>query len=387
LEEMLQMLHVHTASSLVLLIVWASILQESNCFAEISGSCNGLFGIHIPNQVFGDGGYRIVLENPAVGSDANRIVTVAIRHVFFFDNFNPADLNKTLGTGIYSGFLIKSYDPVNGMPLGLFQQPLPPHTALYDGCPVPETAVTHILSKAQLEEGEGGFSAKSQLAVRLKFSWPASSAIAFQLFVVEGPNRWFEVRGLSVSGEIASIVPREPPLGCLPQASVGSVLVGFTPVMLVVLVGLLLMLESTAAIINQLNHVFVLGPKYEGLCPSESKLSPGYWLHLLTFGAWETIAAATVVEAIAHVAFFSTQVGALFLAAASVPCPLSISACTHRRRKYSSFTKVVGTDRGMLPLGRSVSGSVRWVLGCCRYGCVLWDARAAILHSAPPNPR
>ena len=86
-------------------------------------------------------------------------------------NVSQEVANQTLGTGIYAGFLIKSYDPYTGLPLGSFQEPLPPYTIFYDGCNPPQSAVSHSLTNDEINEGVQ-YCAEPPL--ELQFTWPAA---------------------------------------------------------------------------------------------------------------------------------------------------------------------------------------------------------------------
>jgi hypothetical protein len=271
-----------------------------------------LYGIHLPNEGGGDGGYRIFVDHSSVNADGNRVAKISIQHILFINDTDASLRNSSLGTGVFAGFLLKSYDPVSGSPLGSFRSPLPTNTMFYPGCPVPECAISHSFNEEQIEADEHEFSLEEE-EFSLTFAWPATKRVAFQFFVVEGETVWFEVRSMDVYGTI----PPEPPFGCLPQVSVNYLVVGLLPIGVMLFVGLMLSLESTSTVISQLNHIFVLGPKFSRGAGS-SRLSARYWMTFLTFGAWDVIVAASVVEAIAYALFFSTQAVALVLASAWV---------------------------------------------------------------------
>jgi hypothetical protein len=310
-----------------LLLCFLTCWKCAISYPNMAGSCNGLYGVHIPNKGGGDGGYRISIEDSHIGSDGNRIASIAIQHVRFLSDFNPHITNYTMGMGAFTGFLMKSYDPESGVPFGSFLAPLPPKTMHYSGCPSPASAISHSFSSEHLNSGENIFALQSGFS--LQFSWPATKPVAFQLFVVESTHTWFEV----YSSSIAETIPPVPPLGCLPELSTAFVLVGFLPLAVLVLAGLLLGLESTSAALSRLSHIFILGPKYAGGDGGDAhgggrvaRLRRWLWRMAddVTFGAWETIAGATVVEFLAHALFFSTQGAALISAITWVrpPSPL-----------------------------------------------------------------
>jgi hypothetical protein len=277
-------------------------------YSEMSGSCNGLFGIHLPSSVSGDGGYKIGIQDSHIGSDGYRKATIAIEHVRFMNGVSETVLNSTVGTGGFRGFLLKAYDPYTGNPLGSFLKPLPAHTMFYNGCPSPQSSISHHFTPEEVEAQENFFVLQTGFVIL--FTWPATQTVAFQLFVVEGLTTWFEV----LVADHTDMIPPPPPLSCLPEVSTAFVLVGFLPLAVLTIAGLLLGLESTSALLSRLNHVFVLGPKYSGWTDAGAGRSLSYWADVLTFGAWETVAGATVVEAVAHTLFWSTQAAALICA-------------------------------------------------------------------------
>jgi hypothetical protein len=143
-----------------------------SCFPEMAGNCNGLYGVHVPNlEGGGDGGYVLTLSDAVVASNGDRVAKVIIQHLRFMTNVSEEILNRTLGTGEYAGFLIKSYDPYTGLPLGSFQLPLPPRTMIYGGCSPPESAVCHSITEEDIE-AELEFSGEEPLEI--PFAWPAT---------------------------------------------------------------------------------------------------------------------------------------------------------------------------------------------------------------------
>jgi hypothetical protein len=136
-------------------LAWLLIVPYAVSFPQMAGNCNGLYGVHLPNtEGAGNGGYRIELSDASVASDGQRVAKIVINHLRYINNISEENLNETLGSGVYAGFLIKSYDPYTGLPLGTFKQPLPPHTAYYRGCSPSETAVSHFFTEEEIEERE-----------------------------------------------------------------------------------------------------------------------------------------------------------------------------------------------------------------------------------------
>ena len=157
------------------IVLWLCSVTYTLGFPETAGNCNGLYGVHLPNsEGGGDGGYRIKLSDASVASNGHRVAKIAIEHLRYDSNISEEIRNATLGSGLYAGFLIKSYDPYTGLPLGAFQQPLPPYTVLYTGCSPAESAVSHSLTDKDIEDGvqygDGG-------PLELSFAWPATRSV------------------------------------------------------------------------------------------------------------------------------------------------------------------------------------------------------------------
>ena len=145
-------------------------------FPNLAGNCNGLYGAHLPNSFGGgDGGYVISVSDSVVASNGNRVAKVLIQHLRFMNNVSQTIANNTLGTGFYVGFLLKSYDPYTGLPLGSFQQPLPPYTVFYDGCSPPQSAISHSLTDDDIEQG---VQYVTDPPLELLFTWPATMYVS-----------------------------------------------------------------------------------------------------------------------------------------------------------------------------------------------------------------
>ncbi len=173
-------------------------MQLASCFPEMAGNCNGLYGVHIPNlEGGGNGGYVLTMSDAVVASNGDRVAKVIIQHLRFMANVSEEVLNQTLGTGEYAGFLIKSYDPYTGLPLGSFRRPLPPRTMIYAGCSPPESAVCHSITEEDIE-AELEFSGEEPL--ELSFAWPATRSDALP----------------TPAGFPTTATGRIPPSNCLP---------------------------------------------------------------------------------------------------------------------------------------------------------------------------
>ena len=156
-----------------LLVAVCVFFQQCSGYPQMAGNCNGLYGMHLPNSLGGgNGGYLLQISDASVASSGDRRAKVVIQHLRFLPNISQEVLNKTLGTGLYSGFLLKSYDPYTGLPLGQFgaNAELPPNTMLYVGCIVPESAITHTFTSQQILDGVP----VTNTQLEIPFSWPAA---------------------------------------------------------------------------------------------------------------------------------------------------------------------------------------------------------------------
>ncbi len=120
--------------------VWLGILLLSlssgaHGYAEISGSCNGVYGVHLPNEGGGDGGYKVVVskETRPNANTGQIFANVTIQHVSLIDTSSHAEIEIARGSGSFRGFLLKSFDQGTGEPLGTFMHPLPKGSTLYEG--------------------------------------------------------------------------------------------------------------------------------------------------------------------------------------------------------------------------------------------------------------
>jgi hypothetical protein len=112
-------------------------------YAAISGSCNGVWGVHLPNSDGGgNGGYKLVMGPISVDSKGNHTASVSITHVSFTSN-STQEVQAAKGTGYYRGFLLKAFDPYTGLLVGTFNGPLPANTMHYDGCSRRQSAISH----------------------------------------------------------------------------------------------------------------------------------------------------------------------------------------------------------------------------------------------------
>ena len=205
-------------------ITFLFLLSGVHGYAEISGSCNGVYGVHLPNEGGDDGGYRVVVSKEASPSTITGLffANVSIQHVSLIDTLSRNEIEVT-GSGSFQGFLLKSFDKVTGEPLGTFMDPLPKRCTFYAGCSSPRSAISHIVDGEQSEPniyyGDG--------TVAFRFSWPPNAEVGFQLFVVETLTRWFEVREPSQGGAagVGGL-----PMDCRPPLSPAAVAIGFAPV-------------------------------------------------------------------------------------------------------------------------------------------------------------
>ena len=140
---------------LLALCIWTCSMHVAWGYSDISGSCNGVYGVHLPNsEGGGDGGYRLIVGPITVDVKGNRTAAVSIQHTRFISNVSNVsvhsvsvqDWQATTGPGFYRGFLLKAFDPYTGLPLGAFNAPLPPNTALYYGCSRAQSAVSHAMA-------------------------------------------------------------------------------------------------------------------------------------------------------------------------------------------------------------------------------------------------
>jgi hypothetical protein len=291
-------------------IAFLFLLSGVNGYTEISGSCNGVYGVHLPNEGVGDGGYRIVVSKEA-NSSANAgsfFANVSIQHVSLIMS-SLTEIEAATGSGSFQGFLLKSFDKVTGEPLGAFMDPLPKGCTFYAGCTSPNSAISHVVDGDQsgpnIYYGDG--------TVVFRFSWPSNAEVAFQLFVVETLTRWFEVRELS-QGAAASVDGL--PMDCRPQISPAAVAIGFAPVWILLAGALLYSPQHLHSARRTLSAA--LNTPLAGLCkpgrPVRSvAAAAGVALRAVTFDAWGALAFADMGDRLAYLVFFSSQAASLYL--------------------------------------------------------------------------
>ena len=200
---------------LMRIVVVGVIIQESYGYSVTAGNCNGLYGVHIPNSDGGgDGGYTIKLTNSSASDTVTgKLYTGTVAVTF---------QQPGKGSGTFRGFLIKSFDPYTGQALGNFiASSLPANTMLYEGCNPSSSAVSHSMN-VPIQD------------LKLPFTWPAGQDIAFQLFIVELENKWFEVRTMFHSSFALSVSVRDPVTYCPPEVSPAAAIIAFIPVILLI---------------------------------------------------------------------------------------------------------------------------------------------------------
>ena len=164
---------------------FALLNLQISAFPQMAGSCNGVFGKHLPNSVSGDGGYRIGISVGSILADGTQSANVSIYHTGFTLNTSTTPSQPANGNGYYYGFLIRSFDPNTGSLQGTFQTSLPDNTMLYQGCSFPSSAVSHNMPNTAY--------VTTNPTLDFQFSWPANTDIAFQAFVVETTNVFYQV--------------------------------------------------------------------------------------------------------------------------------------------------------------------------------------------------
>ena len=132
-----------------LIFVWACSAGKVRTFSTMAGSCNGVWGVHLPNSGGGDGGYRLVMGETSVDTDGNRTTSVTIEHITFMANTTQQELLSAKGSGYYQGMLLKAFDPYTGVLVGTFNGPLPPNTMYYQGCSSAQSAISHTMDGSQ----------------------------------------------------------------------------------------------------------------------------------------------------------------------------------------------------------------------------------------------
>ena len=124
-------------------------LQGAMGYSAMSGSCNGVWGVHLPNSDGGgDGGYILMMGPTSVDSKGNRTASVTITHISFMSNATQQQLQSAKGSGYFRGFLLKAFDPYTGLLVGTFNGPLPVNTMYYDGCSSAQSAISHNMKTA-----------------------------------------------------------------------------------------------------------------------------------------------------------------------------------------------------------------------------------------------
>ena len=169
---------------------FALLNLQFSAFPQMAGSCNGVFGKHLPNSVSGDGGYRIGITVGSILADGTQSANVSIYHTGFTLNTSTTPSQPANGNGYYYGFLIRSFDPNTGSLQGTFQTSLPDNTMLYQGCSFPSSAVSHNMPNTAY--------VTTNPTLEFQFSWPANTDIAFQAFIVETTNVFYQVEHTGV---------------------------------------------------------------------------------------------------------------------------------------------------------------------------------------------
>ena len=131
---------------LVAICVLFCSLEIAMGYSAMAGSCNGVWGVHLPNNGGGDGGYRLTMGTTFVDSKGNRTTSVSVQHISFMNNVSQQDLQSAKGTGYYRGLLLKAFDPYTGLLVGTFNGPLPPNTMYYQGCSSAQSAISHTMA-------------------------------------------------------------------------------------------------------------------------------------------------------------------------------------------------------------------------------------------------
>jgi len=168
------------AATLTALLV-AAFAGLGAAYPNMAGSCEGVFsGNHVdPAEVGkprGDGGWRFRV---VLGTSTSSTKTANVSVV----NDDPA--------AWFMGFLLKAFDLETGKYIGKFPRSgLPQFTQRFEGCPVPEAALSH--------DGLGYWNGKEQ-ALTVAVEWPAERELGFAIFPVRSLFEWYEVYG-STSG-------------------------------------------------------------------------------------------------------------------------------------------------------------------------------------------
>ena len=165
--------------------VFTMLKLQISAYPQMAGSCNGVFGKHLPNSVSGDGGYRIGITIGSILADGTQSANVSIYHTGFTLNTSTTPSQPAKGDGYYYGLLLRSFDPNTGSLKGTFQTPLPVNTMLYQGCSSPSSAVSHNLANTAF--------VTTNPTLVFQFSWPANTDIAFQAFIVETTSVFYQV--------------------------------------------------------------------------------------------------------------------------------------------------------------------------------------------------
>ena len=171
--------------SIAIFAVAAASWQQCLAYPSMAGSCNGVFGKHLPNTVSGDGGYRIGVNLGAKLADGSQSAAVSVYHTIYTLNTSTQPSQPAKGSGYYKGLLLRSFDPNSGSLMGSFLSPLPANTMLYEGCSSPSSAISHDLANSGLVTTEP--------TLNFNFSWPARRDVAFQLFVVESTKIFYQL--------------------------------------------------------------------------------------------------------------------------------------------------------------------------------------------------
>mmetsp|Transcript_33729 Transcript_33729/g.82917 ORF Transcript_33729/g.82917 Transcript_33729/m.82917 type:complete len:772 (-) Transcript_33729:2926-5241(-) len=251
------------------------LAAAAHAYPDISGSCLGPQGEHVPNEVAprDPGSFSVEIRDQAETASGQQAVIVVA--------------DARVGS-LLTGFLVKALDAATGAPMGVFDEgALPPGSSIFEGC-TGLTSVTH--------DREADYS----LPLSFGITWPKGKELAVQAFLVVEEKEWYEVWGSTLQS--AAYPQPDCPRARL---SAAAVVIGLCPLFVIAMAGILLKSRGMDRWRNLLEQTVPFG---KDVAPRNSKL-----IGLLTFDILSTIREATLGELLAFLLFALSQIIVLIL--------------------------------------------------------------------------
>lgn len=209
------------------------------------------------------------------------------------------------------GFIINLYDPVTMQFIGTFDSPFPQYTGNANACgDTMASSLGHIANPINFD-----FSGAKALAA--PFSLPADYTLARRVeafaVVIRDMKRYVMVSSEAAAAPIVAPANPCPSItGVSPNISPGAVVIGFSPVVILSAVGLLLQAKALGSLRASLDTT-LLGSKLVSPVWLSSVNEAGFWLRTVTVDVLRATCTASVGETLAGFLFYATQAVALGL--------------------------------------------------------------------------